>query len=284
MTTSSNWLTKKRATEQANLAQARLTLAEDEREIPGYPNYRANTAGEIISIVYGKRRVMRTQFVGGALQVTLRNSDGMRTSCTVGALVAAAFHGNRHGTIRFLDGNPHNTRPDNIAWLENCAVSEPPPGLTPVPGYPGLFVTPNGAVFTTKGKANDGLMRPLLVHYSVKNYPRVSFYKDGKAQSKPVHQLVALTFLPPPTAHQTLVRHLDGDKNNPSYTNLKWGTAAENAADEIHHTRFHTIRSLRHLGADGLARRFGVSKTTVEQVLDDEQFNHNIIRENFTWT
>jgi hypothetical protein len=56
----------------------------------------------------------------------------------------------------------------------------------------------------------------------------------GVRHQKHLHQWIALTFLGQrPDGQQ--VRHLDGNKANNSISNLKYGTARENALDRIEH-------------------------------------------------
>jgi hypothetical protein len=80
-----------------------------------------------------------------------------------------------------------------------------------------------------------------------------------------------------------LVRHLNGDKNDPRAANLAWGTAQENALDTIHHNRLHLVRSLRHLPRADLAKKLNISETAIKLALNDELLQHNLIRENFQW-
>jgi hypothetical protein len=58
------------------------------------------------------------------------------------------------------------------------------------------------------------------------------FQKDLKERTinyqSLIHRLVASYFLPPPTAKQTIVAHLDHDKLNNKVSNLKWMTPEEN--------------------------------------------------------
>lgn len=73
---------------------------------------------------------------------------------------------------------------------------------------------------------------------SSNGYPEYRLYgSDGKARAMAAHRLVALAFLPPPEAGRTYVLHRDDNKLNPRYENLRWGTAADNAADAIRNGR-----------------------------------------------
>lgn len=56
----------------------------------------------------------------------------------------------------------------------------------------------------------------------------------GRARQKHLHQWIALAFFGEREANQQ-VRHLDGDKGNNRVSNLKYGTALENAMDRTTH-------------------------------------------------
>ena len=274
---------KAEATRKTQEVDIAILLKDDERLIPGYPMYAAKADGSIISLQYGKRRILRPQAVRGILQVTLRNAQCVRTSCTVAALVAAAHLGDKKGTIRFLNGNPLDVSAANLAWNDDCSLDDLPADARAVPGYDRLYASSDGLIFSAAGKAHDGKPRILAVHFSAKGYPRVSVYRNGYCTSKPVHVLVALAHLPPPETHQTLVRHLNGDKNDSRVANLAWGTVQENALDTIHHNRLHLVRSLRHLPRADIAKKLSISEAVIELALNDELFQHNLIRENFQW-
>ena len=274
---------KAKATRRIQEVGIAALLEDDEHLIPGYPMYAAKADGSIISLQYGKRRILRPQIVRGVLQVTLRDAQCVRTSCTVAALVAAAHLGDRNGTVRFVNGNSLDVSVANLAWNDDCSLDALPVDARAVPGYDRLYASSDGLIFSAAGKAQDGKPRALAVHFSVKGYPRVSVHRNGYCTSKPIHVLVALAHLPPPESHQTLVRHLNGDKNDPRAANLAWGTAQENALDTIHHNRLHLVRSLRHLPRADLAKKLNISETAIKLALNDELLQHNLIRENFQW-
>lgn len=75
-------------------------------------------------------------------------------------------------------------------------------------------------------------------------YPCVRLMIGGKRKRLRVHYLVASAFHGPKPSPMHQVRHLDGNKENNHYANLKWGSALENAEDREHHGR--TSRGLKH--------------------------------------
>lgn len=139
-------------------------------------------------------------------------------------------------------------------------------GLRPVPGHPGVFVTPGGRVF-----------RELPAARSTGGYHTVKI-PGGTIRR---HFLMALAFLGPKPAPPVQVRHLDGDPANDNPANLAWGTPTENAADAIRHGRTTrgerngqaklsnddaaAILARRSAGESGrsLAEEFGVTEAAV---------------------
>ena len=67
-------------------------------------------------------------------------------------------------------------------------------------------------------------------------YLAVSLWEGGKGRTWPVHQIVTIVFhreRPP----KMDAAHIDGDKANNHWRNLRWATRAENEADKILHSR-----------------------------------------------
>jgi len=75
-------------------------------------------------------------------------------------------------------------------------------------------------------------------------YPVVFLMVKGSKKKFRVHTLMAKYFLPAKPAVDSQIRHLDGNKQNNSASNLKWGTAQENAEDrDLHGT---TMKGAKH--------------------------------------
>lgn len=85
-----------------------------------------------------------------------------------------------------------------------------------------------------------------------RGYRHVSLICGGKGKTKFIHRLVLEVFCGPPhsTSHQAC--HNNGLRDDNRLTNLRWGTAKENAADrEIHGTqRFGTTQRCAKLDED----------------------------------
>ena len=107
-------------------------------------------------------------------------------------------------------------------------------------------------------------------------------YPEGQRQRR-VHILVAEVYVPnPDPEHNTIVLHLDSNKENKHYTNLKWGTISENTKQAFDECMAHNDKSwddsqsihicqfdmegnlLKRFGSVGEAsRELGVTKTTI---------------------
>ena len=85
-------------------------------------------------------------------------------------------------------------------------------------------VTSDGKVF------NDITGKELKGTYKANEYQRIQLVIDGKSKSLLVHRLVAQAFCYNPNPEEyTIVDHIDGDKYNNNYTNLRWVNSKQNA-------------------------------------------------------
>ena len=107
-------------------------------------------------------------------------------------------------------------------------------------------VTRDGKVFSLTNWRGYG-RRELAQLPNDDGYPSVRVMVDGKRKHVAVHVLVAREHLPPRPSPCHEIRHLDGDKQNPSADNLAWGTRKENADDRERHGR--TSRGAAHSAA-----------------------------------
>lgn len=112
---------------------------------------------------------------------------------------------------------------------------------------PGYEVTPDGLVYSVAHNWRGYGRRELRQDLNGNGYPSVRITIGGKRTRYAVHVLVAKHHLPPRPSPQHEVRHLDGNKMNPSASNLAWGTRQENADDREIHGR--TSRGAAHSAA-----------------------------------
>lgn len=76
--------------------------------------------------------------------------------------------------------------------------------------------------------------KPKYVHEHSTGYILVQFKKNGKAYTRKMHRIVAELFVEIPEGRSKdslVVKHLDNDKSNNVYTNLKWDTHLNNMRD-----------------------------------------------------
>ena len=82
---------------------------------------------------------------------------------------------------------------------------------------------------------------------------------NGKAVHVSAHREVLFAFVGPPPTSSHQCAHWDGNPLNNHYSNLRWATAAENAADKVRHGR----------------HRNGAREFTEEQVLEIRDMRDN---------
>lgn len=90
-----------------------------------------------------------------------------------------------------------------------------------IPGFPGYQISYCGKVFSQKSS------KILAQHLSSHKYLAVTLRVNGKTVARPVHQLVAKTWIPNPERYPFVI-HKDDNKQNPHGDNLLWGTAKMN--------------------------------------------------------
>ena len=92
--------------------------------------------------------------------------------------------------------------------------------------FSNYIIDENGNVFNINGKQ-------LSPYVNNKGYKMIDLINDTGTRSRfLVHRLVAILFVPNPENYP-IVLHLDNNKLNTNYTNLKWGTYSENNAQAI---------------------------------------------------
>jgi hypothetical protein len=102
--------------------------------------------------------------------------------------------------------------------------------LRPVPDYPCLLASDDGHVFK---KYDDGTLRRLPERVRDDGYVVVDAKKGGKWAPRTVHRLVAAAFIRQPEGPWEVTRHLDNNRANNAYQNLRLGSPAQNSADAV---------------------------------------------------
>lgn len=92
-----------------------------------------------------------------------------------------------------------------------------------IPGYQGIYaITEDGKVWSYKSN------KFLAQTKNEAGYLKTTLYKSGFKKCIYIHKLVALTYIPKPESDKELtVDHIDRNKLNNHYTNLRWVTRSE---------------------------------------------------------
>ena len=163
----------------------------------------------------------------------------------------------------------------------------------PVPGWPEYEVSEFGDLRRVKGGkgARPGhLSKPWINKHT--GYLQVSLWQNNRGTKTTVHRLVAVAFLGEPPSTEHVVAHNDGRRLNNHWSNLRWATAQENAADTFlngTHNRgsrngqakidevcasairkMHSMRIPRRVTAEG----FGVRRQTIDDIVNGKRWRH----------
>lgn len=163
----------------------------------------------------------------------------------------------------------------------------------PVPGYEGFYeVSDMGRVRSLPRKVRQGWRafsapgRVLKPWSKNKAYLSVTLCGPDSKRHIFVHRLVLAAFVGPSDMQ---VRHLNGNPEDNRLQNLRYGTAAENAADRARHgTEARGLRNgraklnpvaVRAIRADprpcaAIGKDYGVSRTTVRDIKTGQTWAH----------
>ena len=169
----------------------------------------------------------------------------------------------------------------------------------PIEHFPGYEVSSLGRVRSYYGSGGRGELREdfrLLKPSASKDklYLRVTLLQDGKSKPYRIHTLVLTTFVGPKPTPQHVGCHGDGDHTRNHLSNLRWGTAQDNADDRKKHgthicggnaphavLTFEQVEEIRaalptwKLGMGNyFAQKFGVRHTAISKVKLNQTWSH----------
>lgn len=163
-----------------------------------------------------------------------------------------------------------------------------------VVGYEDLFVvSDHGRVWS---KRSDKILKQSTSKTGYKCISTRIGGRKGTCKCFKVHRLVAEAFIDNPD-NKPYVNHLDCDKTNNHHTNLEWCTSSENMKHAYNNIEFNIPRGserkfskltdgdIRYIRQNyvprkqgfsqrALAKKFSVSKCTVERILDNRRWKH----------
>lgn len=159
-----------------------------------------------------------------------------------------------------------------------------------VVGYEGVYtIDENGNVYSCKRK------KYLSQRVSPRGYFRVNLSKNGIQHEMFIHRMVAEAFIQNPD-NKKEVNHIDGNKKNNHISNLEWATHDENmehaftiglckrsapkeqkppfknklSKELAQRIRNEHKEGVRGCGCKALAKKYGVSDTTIKRIIRNE--------------
>lgn len=149
----------------------------------------------------------------------------------------------------------------------------------------------NRYAVTNHGRIISFIDKPTRGHFLkpgvISNYPGISFRSEPISKSFLIHRLVAIHFLKKPSKQHKFVIHLNYNRNDNHYKNLKWATLQErfthqrsnpnywNANAKLTENQVLTIKRILSLGKTTLkqiALKFGISDMQVHRIKTGENW------------
>ena len=180
-------------------------------------------------------------------------------------------------------------------WKDICGFE----GFYQVSNKGNVRSLPHTVTQKSKGGGTHTQSKPgrlLKQNLNTKGYMRVLLHANGVRKHPLVHRLVAEAFLPNPE-NKPQVNHKDGVKTNNEASNLEWvdnsynqkhartlglivDCKGENKPDakltenDVRYIREHYKRGSRTFGSPALAKKFGVHKQTILNIVNRKKWKH----------
>ena len=162
----------------------------------------------------------------------------------------------------------------------------------PVVDWPEYEVSEFGDVKRVKSYQGrkTGVLRPWVSKHT--GYMYVSLWRNNRGRNATVHRLVARAFHGEPPSPKHVVAHNDGTRRNNHWTNLRWATLKENAADTFLHGTHNCgsrngqakideicVKAIHKMIVFGIPRReiaegFGVARRVVDDIVNGRRWRH----------
>lgn len=195
--------------------------------IPGYSNYIISRYGVCLNIKTGREIKVQQQKCNK--YIAIFNDSHIQKVLRLGIVIARTFIDNPKccTDIVFKDGNSLNCFYHNINWDLSTGIIDGE-RWEDIKGFPNYQISDHGRI----KYISDNKSRIIKPNTESDIYYRVTLYnssiKNCKANVK-IHQLVAKHFVyNPDPERNNMVLHIDDNKHNNLYTNLKWGNAKDN--------------------------------------------------------
>lgn len=161
--------------------------------------------------------------------------------------------------------------------------------------YPKISSEYNHYEVSNEGRIKNILTGRVLQQETLRTgYNSVRVNCDGKRKHIIIHKAIAYTFLDPPeTSDKMCINHKDNIRTNNSVDNLEWCTPSYNqrykyetksfdvsrisgennhnaklTKEKVLYAREHVEKGSKEYGIRPLARKFGVSSTTMKRAID----------------
>lgn len=132
----------------------------------------------------------------------------------------------------------------------------------PVPNYENYYVSNFGNAKSTKGYKKLRLGKP--------GYYRFTVSANSKKVTLNVHRVVGILFVKG-YKRGLMINHLDGNKLNNHYSNLKWDTPQDNAIHAL-----HVLKVGRHAFKKVQCVETGQEYESIKQAYEDKGYTYGL--------